>query len=208
MLYAMPARSSHQRFAGLAVVAAFHVVLFYMIANGMVRIPTNLDPLGVKFYPKPDVKPESPPTPTPVKVTFVNPDLPQVPPPFVPVAPSQPSITVQVSENPRTDPMPPRNDATGNRGIAITNNVGVACPNSQAVRTELVYPMAARREGVQGDVLARFVVGAAGQIRDITIVQSANRLLNPSVISALRRFECVGQGADVTVEVPFVFRLN
>jgi protein TonB len=52
------------------------------------------------------------------------------------------------------------------------------------------------------------VVGANGRIRDISIVDSTNRAFNGAVIEAVREFSCVAQGQDVTVEVPFSFRLQ
>ena len=66
----------------------------------------------------------------------------------------------------------------------------------------------ARRDGLQGDILARFVVGSAGDIRNVDIVSSSQRAFNSTVINAVRQFNCVAQGRDVEVEVPFTFRLE
>jgi len=209
MLYAMPARSSHQRVAGLAVVAAFHVLLVILIANSLRIVDSPpLPPPDIQYIPDKEIAP--PPTrEKPFEMPRVGETITLDPPPVV-VEQTRPTITPPAHTNEQFLPEsgPHSGVAMDNPAKNVSANVGIACPNSQAVRNELVYPMAARREGVQGEVLARFVVGAGGQIRDITIIQSASRLFNPSVISALRRFECVGQGTDVTVEVPFVFRLN
>ena len=70
------------------------------------------------------------------------------------------------------------------------------------------YPTQARRDGIQGNVVARFMVGANGAIRDISIASTSNQALNRAVINAVGQFRCVAQGQDVMVEAPFVFRLN
>ena len=66
----------------------------------------------------------------------------------------------------------------------------------------------ARREGLQGEVVAQFLVAAKGEIRNINIVSSSNRAFNNAVMNAVKQFSCVGQGREVTVEVPFSFKLD
>jgi protein TonB len=66
----------------------------------------------------------------------------------------------------------------------------------------------ARREGLQGDVTIRFTVTATGQIKDPQVVSSSNRVFNNVSLNAIRQFNCVGQGQDVVVEVPFSFKLT
>ena len=95
-----------------------------------------------------------------------------------------------------------------NTGAIATGALGVACPNAQRVREDMRYPVAARREGIQGDVLIRFVVGVSGEIKNINTVSSSNRALSNSAVAAIKQFSCAGQGQDVLVEVPFNFRLN
>lgn len=102
--------------------------------------------------------------------------------------------------------------ATGARsGIEIgvpSAGLGAACPNAQGIRSTMRYPAQARRDGLQGEVLARFVVGARGDIRDIDIVSSSHWAFNSAVLSAIKQFNCVAQGREVSVEVPFSFRLE
>jgi len=70
------------------------------------------------------------------------------------------------------------------------------------------YPVQARLDGLQGDVLARFIVGAAGDIRNVQIIRSSNRVFNAPVLAAVKQLNCVAQGQDVAVEMPFWFRLE
>ena len=107
---------------------------------------------------------------------------------------------------------PPNTADTGKVGAGTTaapaGVLGIACPNAQRVREEMRYPPSARREGIQGDVLVRFMVGIAGEIKNINIISSSNRALSNAAVSAVKQFSCAPQGQDVAVEVPFSFRLN
>ncbi|MBL8523321.1 MAG: energy transducer TonB, partial [Betaproteobacteria bacterium] len=86
-------------------------------------------------------------------------------------------------------------------------SVGIACPNSQQVRTEIKYPPAARKDGLQGEVLIEFTVAANGEIKDIDIKSSSNRAFNSVSVAAVRQFKCNAQARDVRVQVPFSFKL-
>lgn len=191
----------------IAVVIALHLVMAYGLMNGMNRQnalklpPTSIEyvnivpepPKAVEL-PKPVVQKVSAPVLTPPVVTLENP----------PVA-----ETIAVPET------PPPSGATessaspaGESSTTPSTGISAACPNSQAIRENVRYPAQARREGIEGDVVARFTVGATGAIRDVAILSSSNRLLNASVVQAVQQFSCVGQGRDVLVEVPFSFRLQ
>ena len=86
-------------------------------------------------------------------------------------------------------------------------SVGVACPNSQQIRTEIKYPPQARKDGLQGEVLVEFTVTASGEIKDIDIKSSSNRAFNSASINATRMFKCNAQARDVRVQVPYSFKL-
>ncbi len=86
--------------------------------------------------------------------------------------------------------------------------LGIACPNAALVQGNMRYPTQAIRDGIEGDVTARFVVGASGEIKSISIIESSNRVFNNVVTHAIQQFGCRGQGQDVVVEAPFTFRLK
>ena len=119
----------------------------------------------------------------------MNSAVPEAPVLFVPVDSEAPAVPT-APEQPATPP------------------VSAAASGINSTHTTPPYPDMARRNGVQGDVLARFIVDAQGAIRDFTIVSTSSALLNRTVQNAITAFRCVGQGRDVAVEVPFAFRLR
>ena len=90
----------------------------------------------------------------------------------------------------------------------VAISVGVACPNSKEVREAAKYPPQARKDGLQGDVELEFTVGTNGEIKDINVVSSSNRVFNSAAISSVRQFKCNAQGSDVKVRVPYSFKLT
>ena len=86
-------------------------------------------------------------------------------------------------------------------------SVGVACPNSQQIRTEIKYPVQARKDGLQGEVLIEMTIAANGEVKDVEVKSSSNRAFNSVSIAASRQFKCNGQGRDVRVQVPYSFKL-
>lgn len=90
----------------------------------------------------------------------------------------------------------------------IASNLGIACPNAAQVQGNMRYPAQAVREGIEGDVIVRFVVAGAGEIKNVAIISSSHRIFNNVVTQAVQQFGCRGQGQDVVVEAPFTFRLK
>jgi periplasmic protein TonB len=91
---------------------------------------------------------------------------------------------------------------------ATTPDVSVTCPNSRTIQAEMRYPLQARRDAIQGEVLVQFVLTANGIIKDARIVNSAHSLLSRAALNAVQQFQCVGVGHDLVVEAPFSFRLG
>jgi periplasmic protein TonB len=199
-------QSTAMRFS---LVILLHLALVAGLMNGLQRVelPAVMRDLNVVFVPLNEPAPKL--VEPARKVVAKNVVQPPVPLPDVVIETPKPPVTVSVasSEAPADAPVgvaSPGPD-TGNLSAA---GLAAACPNAQSIRSTMRYPIVARRDGLEGDVLARFVVGANGAIRDIAIVSSSNRVFNQAVTSALAQFSCVGQGRDVAVEVPFSFRLN
>jgi len=49
--------------------------------------------------------------------------------------------------------------------------------------SSIVYPREALKDGIEGDVVIEFTVGANGQIKDVVIKSSSNRVFNRSSMS-------------------------
>lgn len=96
----------------------------------------------------------------------------------------------------------------GASSATVAASLGIACPNAAEVQGNIRYPAQAVREGIEGEVTAHFVVTGAGEIKNVAIASSSNRIFNNVVTQAVQQFGCRGQGQDVVVEAPFTFRLR
>lgn len=201
-------QSPADRAARLTLVIALHVVLIGGLMAGLghpvmrIAMPASIEYVSIIDTPPPAPKPEMKKVATQSPLQLPVPDVPLIAPVVQPetvsAVPSDAVISTESSVSATVD----------GSGSTPAVAVSAACPNSQAIRSSMRYPIMARRDGIEGDVVARFVVGAAGGIRNAEIVSSSNRVFNTAVLSALQQFQCAGQGRDVMVEVPFSFRLQ
>ena len=206
MDYAQQQRSPGKHLTGIIVVIILHVALGYALMNGLATKVMNVikQPLETKIIeevkkpPPPDTPPPPPPKMVQMLPTFV-------PPPEVmvqaPVTPPVISTRTAVAPPVYAPPAPPA-------PVAVAPpSVGVACPNSQEIRTNIKYPVQARKDGLQGEVLIEMTIAANGEVKDVEVKSSTNRAFNSVSISASKQFKCNGQGRDVRVQVPYSFKL-
>lgn len=217
MDYAQQQRSPVKHLTGIAAAVILHVLVGYVLVNSRARkmLEVMQSPLEimiieeVKKPPPPDL-PSSPPR-----------KMRKLPPAFVP----QPEVQIQVPAEPQTaitnitnvaptavNAPPGRRAGRGSgAGTGVGPSVvgaGVACPNSQQIRSEIAYPEQARRDKLEGNVLIDFTLLADGSIKDIDIRSSSDRVFNNVSVNAVRQFKCTAQGSDMRVSVPFVFKLE
>ncbi|WP_259461528.1 energy transducer TonB [Paraburkholderia fungorum] len=211
MKYAGQRHYSASRFGGIGFVALLHVGLVYILVNGLASkvIEVIRKPIETRIVE--EVKPPAP------KPAIILPPPPKFapPPPFIPppevVVPAQPQqlAVAQRSATPQPQSAPMTAPAVAAAPAhTVHTEVGVVCPNSQQVRQSLRYPREAQRNGITGDVLVEFVVDARGNMQDVQVVKSADPLLDRAAVNAVKQFNCVAQGEDVRVQVPFSFNLN
>jgi protein TonB len=214
MDFAQSQRNPTRHFAGIGAVILLHIVIIYALVTGLARkvVEVVKAPLQVKVIeetrppPPPDLPPPPPPKLAAPPPPFIPPPEVQIatPPPPAPiatvttVAPPEPTL-------PRDVPAPPAPPAPAPPSHA---QIGVTCPNWGAIRSEIAYPRQAQLDNIQGDVTIEFTVGPTGEIKDATIVKSANRVFNAVTMKAVQKLKCVGQGQDVKVIAPFTFRLE
>ncbi len=204
MNYAQQQRDPRRHFFGIGSVILIHVVVVYALVNGLARkvVEVFKKPLEVSIVeevklPPPPLKSLPPPkAATPPPPTYVPP--PEV---VVPISPA-PQAVVAVTTQPT--PAPPVVEAP--RPAVV--NVSVACPNHMDVRSRTPYPPQAARMGLSGEVLVEFTVAPGGEIADVTVLKSSNKIFNNAASTAVTQFRCIGQGQAVKVHVPFVFRLE
>ena len=152
--------------------------------------------------PPPRVMPPQARVPAPAKPTLSAPAPAPAPPvetaaaPAVLAAPPAPAA-------PAAPPAPPAPaPAPSPPAAAIAQSVGIACPGHRRILEDAGIPREAQRAGVDsGDVKVEFIVATGGEIKDVKVVSSSDRLLNRGSVEAVRRFRCDGQARDVRVEV-------
>jgi periplasmic protein TonB len=216
MQYVMRDQSFGKNVTRIGLVVGAHVLFGAALVTTLNRVPIFSEPTVTTLVPVAPVTPveKTPEPPRPIKnmhkPVFQQPTvpLPEFPidrPAVVDVITATPSNAVTPSES--RDPSPPTVVDSGTVSPS-SSHLGVACPNAVQVQSNMRYPVQAARDGIEGDVTARFVVTAAGEIKNIAIVASSNRVFNSVVTQAVQQFGCRGQGQDVTVEAPFTFRLK
>jgi periplasmic protein TonB len=200
MDFAQTQRSPTRHLMGIGAVILLHIVIIYALLTGLARkvVEVVKAPLQVKVIEetRPPPPPDLPPPPPPKLAA---------PPPPVPVITAVTTVAPPEPTLPRDVPVPVPAPAPPAPTHA---QIGVTCPNWGAIRSEIGYPRQAQLDNIQGDVTIEFTVGPTGEIKDATIVKSANRVFNAVTMKAVRALKCVGQGQDVKVIAPFTFRLE
>ncbi|HLP29368.1 MAG TPA: energy transducer TonB [Candidatus Didemnitutus sp.] len=85
--------------------------------------------------------------------------------------------------------------------------------DESALRSATIYPEVARRNGIEGTVVVKALIGADGSVLTAVVLESDNQILEAAALEAIRsiRFTAAdnnGQKVACHVFVPFVFRLG
>jgi protein TonB len=211
MGYAEQQRQPGKHAVGIGVVIILHILLGWALASGLATkavriILPETEAVIIVEKPKPPPPPlEPPPPPKQVVVvqTFVPPPEVQIQQQLQPPVIQNTTVVAPPVFAPPTPPAPPAPIAP-----PAPVSVGIACPNSQQIRSDIKYPTQARKDGLQGEVLIEATVGANGEIKDVEVISSSNRAFNSISINSVRLFKCNAQGRDVRVQVPFSFKLS
>ncbi len=217
MQYTLREQSMGKSVSRLGFVVGIHVMLGAALIATLNRAPS----VSVAPPPISVLNPTQPPKPTPPETPreMTKANLPTVRTIVIPpidIAIENPPVTdaVSVTATPTTPSENRDSLSTTTDGAVIAPvaaNLGIACPNAAQVQGNMRYPAQAVREGIEGDVIVRFVVAegvGGGEIKNIAIASSSNRIFNNVVTQAVQQFGCRGQGQDVVVEAPFTFRLK
>jgi protein TonB len=211
-------QQSSRRMVGFGIVVLLHILIAWALVSGLARkvVEVVKGPIEVKVIEEVVKKPPPPPEVLPPPPKMAAPPPPFIPPPEVNIAPPPtpaPTITAVTPQAPpgpqapvitKAPPGPPTPPAPSPR------SVGVVCPNYKAaIQQSLVYPREALLDGIQGQVVLTFTVTASGQVKDVAIKSSSNRVFNRAALAAVRQVSCAGQGQDVVgVELPIDFTIN
>jgi periplasmic protein TonB len=202
-----------RRYAGIGFVVVLHLVLVWALINGLATRVAQVVEKPVETRIIEPVKP-----PPPVKtVQLPPPKIKAPPPPFVPppevhvAPPPEPTITHQAVPVPTQvapPPAPPAPAPVEAPAKPVSREAGVVCPNSDKVRSAMVYPQEAQDNDITGDVLISFVVDPEGHVTDEKVEKSADPVLDRAAFNTVKKFNCIAQGQSVRVQVPFSFNLN
>jgi protein TonB len=160
--------------------------------------------------PLPPAPPRPPPPPQRALPREVAAPAPPSARPTITVAPPAPAPPAEAAPPappaPPEPPVPPAPPPAPPAAPAVMQSVGVACPGHDRILSEAGFPREAERAGVEsGEVLVEFTLAPSGEIRDVQVISSTDRLLNRGSIQAVRRLLCKGQARDVRVQVPIVY---
>jgi periplasmic protein TonB len=221
MDYARQQRNPSRHLIGIGGVVLFHALLIWGLISGLARkvVEVVKGPIEVKVIE--EVKTPPPPAeviPPPPKLAAPPP--PFIPPPEINIAPPPtpaPAITAVTREAPPAPvapvirpPAPPVAKAPPPPPPpAGPKSARVVCPNYVDVMSKITYPRQALLDGTEGEVLIEFTVAASGEIKDVEIKSSTNRIFNRPALSAVQSgLTCQGQGADVRVQAPVSFKIR
>ena len=216
MDYARQQRNPSRHLVGIGGVILFHALVIYALVTGLARkvVEVVKGPIEVKVIE--EVKTPPPPEAAPPPPKIAAPPPPFIPPPEVNIAaPSTaPTITAVTREAPPAPvapviqpPAPPT--AAPPPPPAGPKSARVVCPNYVEVMSSITYPREALLDGLEGEVLIEFTVGADGSIKNVEIKSSTNRIFNRAALTAVQsKLSCQGQGQDVRVQAPVSFKIR
>jgi protein TonB len=218
MDYARQQRNPSRHLIGIGGVVLFHALVIYALVTGLARkvVEVVKGPIEVKVIE--EVKtPPPPPEVVPPPPKMAAPPPPFIPPPEINIAQptTAPTITAVTREAPPAPmapviqpPAPPAPKAPP-PAPAGPRSARVVCPNYVEVMSKIEYPRQALLEGTEGEVLIEFTVAADGQIKDVVIKSSSNRVFNRAALGAVQSgLACQGQGQDVRVQAPVSFKIR
>ncbi|KWC57904.1 energy transducer TonB [Burkholderia cepacia] len=205
-----------RRFGGIAIAIALHLVLIWALVNGLATRVVQIvqQPIEARII-APVKPPPPPPPPKPVEKVVSKPRVTAPPPPFVPPpevhVQAPPPATITHQDVPvQSAPVHEAPPAPAPVPVAkpVNREIGVVCPNSDEVRSSIVYPAEAQDNNITGEVTVEFTVDPDGRVTNLRVAQPADPVLNRAALNAVKRFNCIAQGQSVRVRVPFSFNLN
>jgi protein TonB len=202
-------RSPHRRFAiALCAATAVHVALFALPLSGRPQPRVGLAPLQVQLSraaAEPAARTPAPPakrpaTPSKREMTAPEPAVvPDAAPAAVVAQNPPPATTDVVAEAPSTH--------ANHQDTIVTARGELDLALAQHFR----YPLLARRQGWQGEVLLSVPVAADGSLGPTTILRSSGHaVLDRAALAALARVSALSwtPGIAFTLELPVRYRLH
>ncbi|HTN48234.1 MAG TPA: TonB family protein [Burkholderiaceae bacterium] len=213
MNYAQQQRNPGRHAVGITAVVLLHVVVIYALVTGLARtvIEVVKGPIDVKVIEEIIKKPPPPPEVVPPPPKMAAPPPPFIPPPEINIAPPPtpaPTISAITQEAPAGPQAPVIQKTETPAPQPAVRSARVVCSNYMDVMQGIAYPREAIRDGLEGEVVIEFTVSGAGQVKDVVIKSSSNRVFNRSSMAVVSELKCAGQGHDIRVQAPISFKIR
>jgi len=203
---------------GISAVILFHVLVVYALVTGLAKKVVDVvrAPIETKVIEEIKKPPPPPEVVVPPPPKLEAPPPPFIPPPEIQIAnpPPAPTITATTPTPPPAPvtiaPAPPPvvAEAPAPPAPAVAT-AGVACPTYAKAMGDVAFPREALKQGLEkGEAVIQFTVGANGEVKDIKAVSGHPIFARNSIRIVQNEFKCVGQGRDVVVRVPFIYKVE
>jgi protein TonB len=218
MNFAQPETERRRRLVGFGAAAASrsgHLRACHGLAKKVVEVVRA--PIETKVIEEIKKPPPPPEVVVPPPPKLEAPPPPFIPPPEIQIAnppPPQPTITAVTPTPPPAPvtitpaPPPPVAAAPAPPAPAVLS-AGVVCSNYSTVMGDVAYPREAQRQGIErGEAVIQFTLTATGEVKDIKALRSSHQIFARNSIRIVGEYKCQGQGREVTVTVPFSYKLE
>ena len=204
---------------GITVVILFHLLVVWALVSGLAKKVVDVvrAPIETKVIEEIKKPPPPPEVVVPPPPKLEAPPPPFIPPPEIQIAtppPPQPTITATTPTPPPAPvviaPAPPPVVAAPPAPPApATASAGVVCSNYATVMGDVAFPRDAQRQGIErGDATIQFTLTASGEVKDIKAIRSSHQIFARNSIRIVSEYKCQGQGRDLTVTVPFAYKME
>ena len=220
MNFAQRQADPRRHIVGMTVVVLFHALVVYALVTGLAKRVVDVirAPIETKVIEEIKRPPPPPEVVLPPPPKLEAPPPPFIPPPEIQIAtppPPAPTITATTPTPPPAPvviaPAPPPVVAAAPAPVAPPAPVsaGVVCSNYQSVMGDVAYPREAQRQGIEkGDALIQFTLSPTGEVKNITVISASHQIFARNSVRIVGEYKCQGQGREVTVQVPFGYKLQ
>ena len=219
MNFAQRQADPRRHLVGMTIVVLFHALVVYALVTGLAKrvVEVIRAPIETKVIEEIKKPPPPPEVVLPPPPKLEAPPPPFIPPPEIQIAtpPPAPTITATTPTPPPAPvviaPAPPPVVAAAPAPAAPARPVsaGVVCSNFQTVMGDVAYPREAQRQGIEkGEALIQFTLSPTGEVKNITVISASHQIFARNSVRIVGEYKCQGQGREVTVRVPFGYKLQ
>ena len=219
MNFAEQQNDPRRRIIGFGAVLLFHLLIVYALVSGLAKKVVDVvrAPIETKVIEEIKKPPPPPEVVVPPPPKLEAPPPPFIPPPEIQIAtppPPQPTITATTPTPPPAPvliaPAPPPVAAAPPAPPApAVASAGVVCSNYATVMGDVAFPRDALRQGIErGEATIQFTLTASGEVKDIKAIRSTHQIFARNSIRIVSEYKCQGQGRDLTVTVPFAYKME